>query len=164
MKIHDISKVEKKAVVDGKEFSPLNAPASIDVYSLIEDVLNLHFKDDTLQAEESDIGIRLQDYGFYDLKLVNISGIRDVKSVEEAPVNIEPDNVDDNMAQILATRSYPPIVLDVIGHVIDGYHRVFALKKIGCKQVWAYVPNKKTYNDPQEANDEDLSEDDDDEI
>lgn len=158
MKIYRMSKFNqtiKEALNDNQcNFNPLNAPERIDVYSLIDYVLNLHFRDDTLQVEESDIGIRLQDYAFYDLKLVNINQVRDVDSVEYAPVDINEDNIEDNMRKILNTKTYPPVVLDVMGHVVDGYHRIFALRQIGCKQVWAYVPDKTTYSDPNEDFDE----------
>lgn len=154
MKIYRTSKFDKvltEALNDNKcNFSPLNAPTRIDVQSLIDDVLNLHFNYDTLQAEESDISIRLENYAFYDLKLVNINQVRDVDSIEYAPVDIDEDNIEDIFQQILITKTYPPIVLDVMGHVVDGYHRVFALKKIGCKQVWAYIPDKNTYIEPNE--------------
>lgn len=154
MKIYKFDKMVKEALKNECNFSAFNAPQRIDSQSLIYDVLNLHFKDDTLQADESDIPIRLQDYAFYDLKLVNINQLRDVDSIEYAPVDINEDNIEDNIQQILSTETYPPIVLDVMGHVIDGYHRLFALKKIGCNQVWAYVPDKTTYSDPNEDFDE----------
>ena len=147
MKIYRFDKLVKEAM-DKCDFTPLDAPTRIDSQSLIYDVLNLHFKDDTLQAEESDIPIRLQDYGFYDLQLLNMGQLRDVDSIEYAPVDINEDNIEDNMNQIISSKTYPPIVVDVMGHVIDGYHRVFALKQIGCTKVWAYVPDKSTYNDP----------------
>lgn len=153
MKRYKFDKLVKEAM--GKcDFSPLNAPTRIDSQSLIYDVLNLHFKDDTLQAEESDIPSKLQDYGFYDLQLLNMRQLRDVDSVEYAPVDINEDNVEHNMNQIIQSRTYPPIVVDVMGHIVDGYHRVFALKQIGCTKVWAYVPDKSTYNDPNETFDE----------
>ena len=154
MKIYKTSEFEKciKEAM-GKincNFAPLNAPTRIDVQSLITDVLNLHFKDDTLQAEESDIGIRLQDYTFYDLRLIDMSQIQSVESVKYAPVDINKDNIKSNLEQISKTGKYPPVVLDIMGHVIDGYHRIFALKKLGCSKVWAYVPDKTTYNNQDE--------------
>ncbi len=154
MKIYKTSNFNKAVNKVMCNFTPLNAPKRLDVQSLIDDVLNLHFKDDTLQAEESDIATRLQDYAFYDLKLIDVSQIQSVDSVKYAPVDISKDNIKLNLEQIRKTGKYPPIVLDIMGYVIDGYHRIFALKKLGCNQVWAYVSDKTTYSDPNEGYDD----------
>lgn len=148
-----------EVAISRDDYEPLNAPERIDFQSLIYDVLNLHFQGDSVQAEESDIPIRLEDYAFYDLKLLKLDQIRDIDSVESAPVYIDEDKIKDIMDQILRLKTYPPIVVDIMGHIIDGYHRVFALKGIGCDEVWAYIPDRSTYNDPSEDFDEDFDED-----
>jgi hypothetical protein len=136
-------------------YKPLNSPKRIDVYTLIDDVINIHFKDDTLNAEESDIGIRLNNYYWYDLKLLRINELSYIESPEDAPVEIIEDNIIHNKELIVQNNNYPPIVVDVMNNVIDGYHRVFALKELGCNKVWAYVPDQTSKIEEDENIEED---------
>jgi len=129
-------------------YQPLNAPKRIDAQSLIDNVLSLHFSSqDSLEIEESDIPIRLNSYNYYDLKLININDLVGVDSVKNAYVTIFDHQIENNKNQIIASNSYPPIVVDIMKQIIDGYHRVFALKELGCRNVWAYVPDPNSKNE-----------------
>ncbi|MFW6172380.1 MAG: hypothetical protein ACOC5T_01360 [Elusimicrobiota bacterium] len=92
--------------------------------------------------EESDIPQRIGKYSIYRLENVPIDKIKDIDSVDYAPVIIDPGKVDDYEDMIRKTHVYPPVVLNDMGYIIDRYHRLFALKNIGCNKVWAYVPHE----------------------
>ena len=132
-------------------YQPLNAPKRIDAPSLIDGVLSLHFDPrDSLEIEESDVPNRLNSYDFYDLKLISINDLPEIDSIKNAPVSIFDHRVQNNKDKIKANNSYPPIVVDVMKQIIDGYHRVFALKELGCNKVWAYVPDLNSKNENYE--------------
>ena len=46
--------------------------------------------------------------------------------------------------RIQQQNGYAPIVLDSSYEIVDGYHRTFALKELGCNMVWAYVPDQNS--------------------
>ena len=127
-------------------FQPLNSIKRIDSQSLLDEALNIHFGDDTLGAEESDLPSKINEYYWYDLRLLNIQQLRYVDSVKNAPYQIERHKIEKNKQLIQKSKTYPPIIVDALNNIIDGYHRVFALKELGCINVWVYVPDKKSKN------------------
>ena len=126
------------------QYAPLNAPEQISSNELTDDAEILHFesKNDYEGWEESTLGTDIQGYDLYDLKLISIDWFIGIDSREDVPYEIDDYNVDDYKELILKNKTYPPIITNILGHIIDGHHRALALKELGVKHIWAYVPNK----------------------
>jgi hypothetical protein len=103
------------------------------VYNLVQKIHRNY--DDFI---EGDLGKRLDEYDYYELKDIDIIDI-DLDEWE-----VMEYLVDKYMKQIEENKNYPPIVLSHDMSIIDGIHRANALKRLGFKKIKSYVG---VYND-----------------
>jgi len=82
---------------------------------------------------EGDLGDRLEKYDNYKLEEI---------SIDRLNLNewyLDKDYVEEYKEKYLNNKDYPPIVVDSDYGIIDGLHRVNALKESGLKKVLAFV-------------------------
>ncbi len=103
-----------------------------DVYVMVQ---KLHRNPDDFF--EGDLGKRLDDYEYYELKDIDISDL-----------NLDEWDVRDYLVErirkeIEKNPKYPPVVIDHEMSIIDGIHRANALNELGYNKIKAYVGVEK---------------------
>jgi hypothetical protein len=100
---------------------------------LVEMVRKLHLNHEDF--EEGDLEDRIRQHDFY--KLVDA----DANDIKADMWNSDDDLVSDYEEEYKSKLSYPPVVLDDDRKtIIDGTHRIKALKNLGHKTIKAWVP------------------------
>lgn len=107
---------------------------AVDPFYLVDEAIDMHHTPEDF--EEGDIVDRIHLNKYYNLQRVSLSDI------QEVPYSIDDYLVDEYMAKNM--EEMPPVILGIKVNrerlIIDGSHRITALRNSGVKTVMAYVP------------------------
>jgi len=110
-----------------------NKEQIISSEELVEIVKRLHLNNEDF--EQGDLEDRIRKHDLY--KLVDADATR----IKEEMWHSDNDIVDDYQKRLEKEPNYPPVVLDDDRKtIIDGTHRIKALKNLGHKTIKAWVP------------------------
>ena len=108
-----------------------------DIYTYVQ---KLHYKRKE-DFYDGDLGERIEKFPYYVVKEIPIDDIQ----IDEYELDI--DDMEDYINIYNKLKSYPPIVLGkkIYGkyNIIDGTHRVNALKNLGSNTIISFVGKKK---------------------